>query len=260
VGLAGNVVNNKPTIRKWIWGLIVGLVVVLLILVLGLLLWGLNPAQATPEALQALRSDDSVLVEVDPWLIFDPNEGAEDTGLILYPGGHVDPRAYAPAARSIAEQGHLVVIVPMPLNLAVFGANKADKIIEAYPVVISWVIGGHSLGGAMSARYAFRHPEKVQGLVLWASYPAGTDDLHASGLRVASIYGTRDGLTSLEDIRTSETLLPADTLWIEITGGNHAQFGYYGPQSGDLEAEISMDEQQRMIVEGTLAVLSLLDE
>jgi hypothetical protein len=79
-------------------------------------------------------------------------------------------------------------------------------------------------------------------------------------LQVASIYGTRDGLTSLEDIRASETLLPADTLWIEITGGNHAQFGYYGSQSGDLEAEISIEEQPRMILEGTLVVLSFIEE
>jgi hypothetical protein len=260
VGLAGNVVNNKATIRKWIWGLIVGLVVVLLILVLGLLIWGFNPAQATPEALQALRSDDTVLVELDPWFIFEPVEDIGDTGFILYPGGHVDPRAYAPAARSIAQQGYLVIIVPMPLNLAVLGVSKADEIIEMYPGVNRWVIGGHSLGGAMSARYASRHPGRVQGMVLWASYPSSTDDLRESGLRVASIFGTRDGLTSLEEIRVSKTLLPPDTLWIEITGGNHAQFGYYGPQSGDLEAEISMDEQQRMIVEGTLAVLSLLRE
>jgi hypothetical protein len=213
-----------------------------------------------PEALQALQSDDSVLVALDPWLTFEPMEDAGGTGLILYPGGHVDPRAYATAARSIAERGHLVVIVPMPLNLAVLGSTKADEIIEADPAVRIRVIGGHSLGGAMSARYAFRHPEQVRGFILWASYPARTDDLRASGLHVASIYGTRDGLTSLEDIRASETLLPADTLWIEITGGNHAQFGYYGSQSGDLEAEISIEEQPRMILEGTLVVLSFIEE
>ena len=30
----------------------------------------------------------------------------------------------------------------------------------------------------------------------------------------------------------------------EIQGGNHAQFGNYGPQKGDLPATITAEEQQ----------------
>ena len=33
---------------------------------------------------------------------------------------------------------------------------------------------------------------------------------------------------------------------IEIEGGNHAQFGNYGPQEGDLPATISVEEQQAL--------------
>jgi hypothetical protein len=77
---------------------------------------------------------------------------------------------------------------------------------------------------------------------------------------VVSIYGTRDGLTTLEDIQASTILLPDGTIWVEIEGGNHAQFGYYGPQSGDLEAEITYLEQESMVVEATVATLSMLED
>ena len=35
---------------------------------------------------------------------------------------------------------------------------------------------------------------------------------------------------------------------VEIEGGNHAQFGNYGPQEGDLPATISAEEQQAQTV------------
>ena len=35
---------------------------------------------------------------------------------------------------------------------------------------------------------------------------------------------------------------------VEIEGGNHAQFGNYGPQKGDLPATISAEEQQARTV------------
>ena len=36
---------------------------------------------------------------------------------------------------------------------------------------------------------------------------------------------------------------------MEIQGGNHAQFGNYGPQKGDAPATISAEEQQARTVE-----------
>ena len=99
----------------------------------------------------------------------------------------------------------------------------------------------------------------MQGLVLWASYPASSTDLSDSDLQVVSIYGTRDGLSTLEDIESSRSLLPADTIWVPIEGGNHAQFGSYGKQSGDMEPTISAQEQQRQIVQTTVDLLRVLD-
>jgi hypothetical protein len=43
-------------------------------------------------------------------------------------------------------------------------------------------------------------------------------------------------------------LLPSNAQFVAIQGGNHAQFGWYGAQSGDGIATISREEQQHQIV------------
>jgi hypothetical protein len=112
----------------------------------------------------------------------------------------------------------------------------------------------------MTARFAHQNPGAVAGLVLWASYPASGDDLSGNDLAVASVYGTRDGLATEDEIAASRPLLPPDTQWIAIEGGNHGQFGWYGPQSGDNEATISREEQQAQVVATTLELLRGLDQ
>jgi hypothetical protein len=216
-------------LKRWWW-----LVPLVLILALGgFVIWASMAATPMPEALSALQSDAQVEVETEPWLVFRPVGGNPTVGLILYPGGRVDARAYAPTARALAQEGFLVVIVPMPLNLAILGPDRAAEVMVAFPDIGRWAVGGHSLGGAMSARFAYQNSEAVEGLVLWAAYPASMDDLSGYSLRVTSIYGTRDGLATEDKIAASRPLLPLDTSWVAIEGGNHAQFGWYGPQSGD---------------------------
>jgi dienelactone hydrolase len=212
-----------------------------------------------PEALAALQSDAQVKVEAGQWIVFRPAITLPTTGLIFYPGGKVDARAYAPAARAIAAQGNLVVITPMPLNLAVFGIDKATGVIKAFPSIKRWAIGGHSLGGSMAASFANKHPDKIQGLVFWASYPADSDDLSERNIAVTSIYGTQDGLATGPKIDHSRNLLPSNTKWVAIEGGNHAQFGWYGLQSGDRPATVSRLVQQEQIIHATLELLQQLD-
>jgi hypothetical protein len=237
--------------KRW-WLILIGILVVA---VIGFVAWGLIVPAPMPEAIAALQSDENVTVTTEPWLIFEPTQETPTTGFIIYPGGRVDPRAYAPQAHALAEQGYLVVIVPMPLNLAVFGSGKAGAVVEAYPEIENWVIGGHSLGGSMAALYAYNHPEQIDGLVLWASYPANSNDLTSSGLKVASISASLDGLATPDKIEASRSLLPASTTWLEIAGGNHAQFGWYGDQAGDNPATITREEQQAQVIQATLDLL-----
>jgi pimeloyl-ACP methyl ester carboxylesterase len=224
----------------------------------GFVLWANTPLSAAGDALAALGSDALITVVEDPWIAFLPKDIPSSTGLILYPGGRVDPRAYAPLARALAERGHLVVIVPMPLNLAVLAPGRAGEVIAAYPDVEVWAVGGHSLGGAMAANFAGKRADSVDGLVLWAAYPASSDDLSGrEDLSVLSIYATRDGLMTDAERRASEQHLPESTCWVAIEGGNHAQFGAYGAQRGDNPATLSAEVQQAQIVAATDSFLQL---
>jgi pimeloyl-ACP methyl ester carboxylesterase len=231
----------------------------LLVLVAGFAIYAwLNTAAPQPEALAAMVSSDAVEVTNNDWLVFSPKQSNPRTGFIFYPGAYVDPRAYAPPAHAIAAAGYQVVIVPMPLNLAVLAPNRAGEVITAFPEIERWVIGGHSLGGAMASRYALNNPKIIAGLVLWAAYPSGTVDLSDAPLVATSVYGTRDGLVSQAEIDGSRPQLPPDTAFIPIEGGNHAQFGWYGPQAGDLPATISHAEQQARVVAASITLLKSL--
>lgn len=218
----------------------------------GFFTWALNPLAPSADTLDALNNTSLVSVEQQrDWIVFRPANQSITTGFIFYPGGHVDFRAYVRHMSDLAERGVLVVLVRMPLSLAVFSADKAEEVMAAYPEVEQWAIGGHSLGGAMAAAFAYQNPETVRGLALWASYPAANNSLADRQLPVVSIYGTLESLAEPERLAESRALLPADAVWVPIAGGNHAQFGDYGPQPGDPPAQIALDDQRRMIVEAT---------
>lgn len=235
--------------------IVFSVILVLIVAVSGFIVWAETPLGPMPEALEALESDSYVAVTKGRWLVFRPAQNVAETGFILYPGGRVDYRSYAPVARGVAAEGFLVVLVRMPLNLAVFGSGAASGVMSAFPEVDRWAVGGHSLGGSMAARFVYRNPNSVDGLVLWASYPASVDDLSDRDIAVASIYGTKDGLSTYDKIERSFGLLPPDALIIGIEGGNHAQFGSYGPQAGDNVASITREQQQIEIIEATVQLL-----
>jgi hypothetical protein len=237
--------------RKYLWLLLL----IPVVFILGFVIWALTPLGPMPEALEAMQSDSTVTFEENTWYVYTPTGVTPDTGLIIYPGGRVDPRSYAPLARDIARQGYKTVIVPMPLNLAVFAPGSAMQVVEAYPEIQDWAIAGHSLGGAMGAKFAFDNPGLMDGLALWASYPASNNDLSTADLAAASIYGTLDSVADPEKLAYSQALLPPDTAWTPIEGGNHAQFGWYGEQPGDTPATISREEQQEQATRATVELL-----
>jgi len=235
----------------------IGLVVILLLAVGGFVIWAENALGPGEQALAALETDSQVTVSDGEFIIFQPMDVQSSTGFVFYPGGRVDYRSYALSLREIAAQGYLVVLVPAPLNLMVFNPNAADAVFPRFPQIEHWAVGGHSLGGAMAANYLYTHPNAAEGLVLWASYPASSNDLSTSELMVLSIYGTLD-MGGTEPFDASHALLPADTTWVAIEGGNHAQFGDYGPQPGDNLATVSAAYQQMQIVDATISFLDTL--
>jgi hypothetical protein len=131
----------------------------------------------------------------------------------------------------------------MPFHLAVFDVNAADGIMEQFPEITSWYMGGHSLGGAMASSYAVKHSEEVAGLILLAAYPVNKSDIPA-----VIIYGSEDKVLNRDKLKGLTGL-------VEIQGGNHAQFGNYGFQKGDGTASISSEEQQ---IETVQAIVDFL--
>ena len=187
----------------------------------------------------------------DGTIVFEP-EGATK-GLIFYPGGKVEYRAYVPLMQACAEKGILCVLVEMPFNLAVLDVNAADGIQREYPEIEDWYIGGHSLGGSMAASYLAGHTEDYEGLILLGSY--STADLSDTDLEVLSVFGSEDQVMNREKYDENKSNLPTDFTETVIEGGCHAYFGMYGAQEGDGTPTITNEEQIRITVENIVKVM-----
>lgn len=235
----------------------IGVIALVIAVIIGFFSWANSSYEPKEMAKQALISDEVVDVNISDYISFTPKGVIPTKGFILYPGAKVDPKAYAPLAKSIAKEGYEVIIADMKLNLAILSPNEAKKIIEKYENIESWVIGGHSLGGVAAARFA-SYNKYIDGVVLLASYPTN-DELKKLGKEVISIWGSSDGVLNFESLYQSKEMLPIDTTYVDIEGGNHAQFGDYGKQKGDNDALISQEEQLNITSKSILEFLNKLN-
>lgn len=130
------------------------------------------------------------------------------------------------------------------------------------PSIQHWVLGGHSRGGAIAARFVAADPDLFAALILiGTSHPKeAAFDLSGARLPVLKIYATRDGLASVGEIEETSRFLPKATTWVRIEGGNHSQFGYIGTLLGDQRATISRAEQQVQTVAAILSLLNAVDQ
>lgn len=235
--------------------LLIGVVVIVLIGAVALVGWATVSSQDATERAVTVLQDNGVQRE-NGRLVFRPSS-ATQKGLIYYPGGLVEPEAYAVTAQGIADAGYLVVIPKMPLNLAFTGINRADEIRVDFPEIVSWVIGGHSLGGAMAAEYAKNNVTSLDGLIMFASYPANNEDFINFPLPILTIIGSKDpGAPQQEAFY--EAIGDSASRFI-IEGGNHRQYADYSFQKDDGIATISAEEQQDQIITATIHFLETLE-
>lgn len=223
--------------------------------------WATYARPPLPEAVAATQSDRLVTVTDSPWLTFIPAQDSSDTGFIFYPGGRIDPRGYSDLMRAVAEKGYLVVVPTMPINMAIFNSNIADEIIAAHPEIAHWAIGGHSVGGTAAALYTSTHPKKIAGLAIWSSYPADNSDLSNLNIPAILMYGGNETRVTDKSVGARKHLLPPDTQYIKIEGGDHHQFGTYQltPKDENL-ATVSREEQHAQILTAIFELLQSVVE
>lgn len=227
--------------KKW---LVAGGVVLLILAILaGVFFWYVSDYyRAEDVALEVLAQDSGITVQ-DNLTILSPTSPT-DTAIIFYPGAKVEAEAYLPLLDQIRQTGVTCILVHMPFHMAIFDADAAEKVMEQFPEIQHWYMAGHSMGGAMASKFASDHPEEVEGLILLGAYLYGD----YPEKKALTIYGSLN--QSVEDhIDYTQNI-------VEIQGGNHAQFGNYGAQKGDLPAEISAQEQQAQTVAAIEAFLS----
>jgi hypothetical protein len=217
----------------------------------------LTPHQPTSQALMALKPSPTLQVQATEygWLFLP--QGQVRGGLVFYPGGLVEPPAYAPVLRRIAEAGYRVALLRVHLNLAITQPDRARLPIAEAPE-LPWAVGGHSLGGVVAANFA-ASPDQTQGrpqvraLLLWAAYPQ--HDLSAKNLPTLALFGEKDGVLNREELEVSLTRFPAGSIIQTIAGLNHAGFGAYGSQRSDNPATIPPEAGWEEIARRSVAFL-----
>ena len=183
---------------------------------------------------------------------------AGHAALVFIPGGGVDPDAYLPFVRAVADAGWPVALVRLPWRMAFTDSGQIEVWRRVQDVRASWgtsrpiVLGGHSRGGMLSALFASRYSSELSGLLLIGTTHPRDHDLSSLRIPVLKISGTRDCVADPDVSQANTSKLPKQTVWTTIVGANHAQFGYYGSQLGDCRPAISRDQQQRQLREEVL--------
>ncbi|MBO0452444.1 alpha/beta hydrolase [Candidatus Enterococcus murrayae] len=192
----------------------------------------------TNNALQtAKNAEDS-----GDWLYFSGKDQTKPM-IIFYPGALVEPESYSPWAQTLAKAGYPVYILKMPLDLAVLAPNRGEKVLSEHPKR-DYIVGGHSLGGVMASRFAKGHTNHLEGVFFLASYPDTKGTLADKNIPVLSLTAENDRVLNHDAYKKAKQDLPKSTDYQEISGGNHAGFGSYGPQKGDGKSEINDQNQQ----------------
>lgn len=228
---------KRQNTAKKRWPLrIAGILLAVLVLLAGAFFWYVSDYYRAEDVALAVMNDGSGITVQDNLTILAPSVPG-DTVLIFYPGAKVEAEAYLPLLDSLRQTGLTCILVDMPFHMAIFDADAAQDVMARFPQYSHWYIAGHSMGGAMASQFAADHPDEVDGLILLGAYIYGD-------------YPPADTLTVYGSLNQSvEDKLDYTENVVEIQGGNHAQFGNYGPQKGDAPATISAEEQQAQTVE-----------
>ena len=235
--------SKKKVIRRIIF-IIIAVVVLLSAVIIGMCLFNSRPAIQSTSVYQSEYSDTIINVQDDGGVEIKPADSAasKNTGIIFYVGAQITPDAYIPLLSRLSQHGYSCFIPNLTFNMAALEPKAADVIIKEHPEINSWYIAGHSMGGLTASGFAADNPDKINGLILLAAYT--NRDLSVTDIPVLSIYGDADGVMNKDLYDKRMEWNPTDFEEHIISGANHAQYGDYGKQPRDNDAEISAENQQ----------------
>ncbi len=287
-GGMGALYKSLPNDQKWLRG---GLMALGMLPILGFSLFATAAAlmfsknrktsfeSAQTLLLERLESKRAIRKQ-DKFDIFVPAQQPK-IGVIFFPGALVSHTAYAGIAAALSDKGILVVVLSLePVRFIADTETNRRIALDALKdlstnhdvKVDEWILAGHSAGAMTALNLAIEneseestiHPSISKVVLCGVSRNETGSDL--GSLRESNktfsalvVNGTNDGIlkyVSEKEKEAFEHQLPEDAKFVSVEGGNHAQFAHYGPQSMDGEATISMEEQQKILVETTASFLS----
>ncbi len=192
------------------------------------------------ENIQVVETKDKIS------FVYDSTSSLE---IIFFPGGLVDPQAYVPLVRSIAESGYNIHIIKMPGRMSTRGYQKIKTLFNLRDSGKKFILGGHSQGAKMAAQFVYENEKSIAGLYLLATSHPRDIDLSSISIPCIKIYAENDGLASVEEVEENKSKLPQGNQLVLINGGNHSQFAYIGNLLMDGKATISREEQHQQTMQ-----------
>jgi len=228
---------------------IISLAVLIVLFFIALTIYASNPYQPLPDMqtnIDELNTDDIDTVEKYDYISFTVSD---PLGNILFiPGGLVNPHSYDYLAINLALEGYNVTVYKPFYDLAILTPKWASKFLDSD---LENIVIGHSLGGVVASMIASNN-DLVSEVILMGSYPI--KDI--SDKDVLIITAEHDIQMDQETFDNSLQYVNDQYILYDILGGNHAQFGWYGPQKGDGEADISTLEQQNLVLQKIIEFLN----
>lgn len=170
---------------------------------------------------------------------------APRSGVVLLPGGLVDPARYLWLARSLARRGHVVAVAEFPLRLGLFSvddARVARRVLvdgdpaSGTPALVPrgrLAVAGHALGGVVAASAAV--DGGFDALVLLAGDASSLDPVEELKVPVLSVAGDADCDAPLAAVRAGFARFPADRALLAVIPGL-THFGFTDALTEDVKA------------------------
>ena len=120
---------------------------------------------------------------------------------------------------------------------------------------------GHSIGGAMAPVFANRHPDALDGVILWDAYPA-TAGFANYPKPVWHIHRAHADGTPPPAFEAQRGKFPSSSHWVAIPGGIHMYFGSFtaGGYQEDWAPTITRAAQQAQVTRATIEALEKMVE